>query len=106
MTHTLVNYADVEAVGDGMHFMRDELDCERLGFTVVDVDGGWTGKRHDHADSAHEEVYYLAAGAANVEVDGEPVDLAPGDALRVSPPATRQVQAGDEGATLLIVGAP
>lgn len=50
VTHTEVAYTDVEPVGEGMHFLRDALDCEP----------GWTGKEHDHDDD-REVVYLLIA---------------------------------------------
>ena len=104
--YTLANYADVEPVGGGLHFLRDALDCEGLGVSVVDADGGWEGKPHDHSESGHEEVYVLVEGSAAVTVDGETLSLDPGDAVRVAPDERRQVTAGDDGAFLVVAGAP
>lgn len=106
MAHTKVNYEDVEPVGEGMHFLRETLGCNKLGVTVLDCEPGWTGKEHDHADEAHEEVYVLVEGEATVEVDGESVPMEPGDALRVSSDATRQIQNGDAESTFVLAGAP
>lgn len=106
MAHTKVNSGDVDPVGEAMHFLRDPLDAEHLGLTVVEADPGWTGKEHDHADEGHEEIYYLVDGAATVTIDGEDVDMEPGDAVRVSPDATRQIRNGDEESTLVLAGAP
>lgn len=96
MSYTRVNYESVDAVGEGMHFLRDALDLDTLGITVVDVDAGWEGKPHDHAAEGHEEVYLLLDGAGTIEVDGESVDLTSGDAVRVDPQATRQVRADQD----------
>lgn len=106
--YTATNYADVEPVADGLHFMRDALDCGPLGVSVVDVEAGWQGKAHDHAEDAHEEVYVLVEGSATVALgdDEETVTLEPGDAVRVGPRTRRQVTAGDEGALLVVAGAP
>ena len=106
--HTLVNHADVEPVGGGLHFLRDALDCEGLGVSVIDVDAGWEGKPHDHSGSDHEEVYVLVEGSATVTVgDGEEtLSLESGDAVRVAPDERRQVTAGDDGAFLVVAGAP
>lgn len=106
MSYSTVNYRDVDPVGDGLHFLREPLDCEALGVTVVDCPSGWTGKAHDHADGGHEEVYLLVEGEATIEVDGEAVPMAPGDAVRVAPAARRQLQNGDTESTLVIAGAP
>lgn len=106
MGHTLVNYREVEPVAGGLHFLRDPLGCEQLGLSVREMDPGELGKEHDHADDGHEEVYLLLEGAATVAVDGEPVELGPGDALRVAPASTRQLRNGDVESRLVIVGAP
>ena len=106
MTHSTVNSDDVEPAGEAMRFLRDPLDAEKLGLTVVEADPGWTGKEHDHADEGHEEIYYLVDGAATVTIDGEAVELEPGDAVRVSPDATRRIENGDTESTLVLAGAP
>lgn len=106
MAYTKTNYADVEPVADAMHFLRDPLECDHLGLTVVDCEPGWTGKAHDHADAGHEEVYLLVDGAATVTVEGEAVSMEPGDAVRIPPEDTRQIENGDAESTLVLVGAP
>lgn len=103
MSYSRVNYEEVEVVGEGMHFLRDPLELETFGITVVDVDAGWQGKPHDHADAGHEEVYLLLEGAGAIEVDGEEVTLSPGDAVRVDPESTRQVRA-DEDSLFVFAG--
>lgn len=105
-THTAVDYRETDAVGGGLHFLRDDLGCERLGFSVLEADPGWTGKPHDHADDDHEEVYFLVEGAAEIEIEGETRSLEPGDAVRVAPEAQRQLRNGDAESTLVIAGAP
>ena len=106
MTHTLVDYRDVEPAGDALYFLRDALDCEQLGFSVFELSPGDAGKEHDHGHDGQEEVYYLVEGGVTMVVDGETVEMAPGDALRVDPEHTRQIRNGDEGSLLVIAGAP
>jgi len=106
MTHSSVNVADVEPVADAMRFLRDPLDCEQLGLTVVEPPSGWTGKPHDHADSGHEEVYLVVDGAATLTVDGNAISLTDGDAVRVAPAAERQLRNRDDDSTIVIAGAP
>lgn len=50
-----------------------------------------------HAHKDNEEIYLVLSGSGRIELDGESVDLAAGDALRVAPPVRRQVFAGEEG---------
>ena len=106
MSYTKVNYLEADPVSGGMHALRDELDTENLGLTVLDADPGWEGKTHDHADEGHEEVYLLVHGAATLSVDGESVVLDPGDAVRVPPESTRQIRNGDTESKFVIVDAP
>lgn len=106
MVYTKANYRDVQPVADAMHFLRDPLDCEKLGVTVLECEPDWAGKEHDHADENHEEVYVLLEGEATVTIEGDPVDLTPGDALRIAPDATRQIRNGATESSLLLVGAP
>jgi mannose-6-phosphate isomerase-like protein (cupin superfamily) len=106
MTHTTVNYEEVDAVADAMHFLREPLECERLGLTVAECPPGWDGKPHDHAGEGEEEVYLLLSGEATITVEGEDVSLSPGDALRVDPGADRQIHNGDAESRFVIAGAP
>jgi len=105
MPHTKVDSRDVEPIAEGMRFLRDPLDCEKLGVTVLDADPGWTGKEHDHADDGQEEVYVLLEGSATVTVEGEEVDMDAGEALRIPAEATRQIHNGDAESRFVLVGA-
>lgn len=105
MAYTKENYEDVEPLAPGMYFLRNDLDCENLGVTVLDVGAGWNGKTHDHADDRQEEVYLLLDGSGTLNVEGEEIPLEPGDAVRVEPDATRQLSFAEKS-TMVIVGAP
>lgn len=94
--YTKVDYADVEAKASGMYFLRETLDTENLGFSVVEVDKGWSGKEHDHSHDGQEEVYHLVEGRATVTLDGESVRMADGDCLRIAPETTRQLHADSD----------
>jgi quercetin dioxygenase-like cupin family protein len=106
MAYTHVNYHDVETDNEAMHFLRDPLDCDQLGATVIECEPGWTGMEHDHGDEGHEEVYLLLEGNATVTVAGDDISMGPGDALRIAPDATRQIQNGDTESTFVLAGAP
>lgn len=104
MSYTSVNYRETD--GETMHFLREPLECEELGITVVDCDPDWHGKPHDHVEEGQEEVYFLIEGEASVVVDGDEVSMQAGDAIRVSPDATREIQNGAEPSRFVIAGAP
>jgi hypothetical protein len=51
-------------------------------------------------------VYVLLSGGARVKLDDDIVDPAPFDALRIAPGVMRCVEAGPDGAELILFGAP
>lgn len=104
MSYTSVTYEDVESKG-GLYFLRDELACENLGISVIDVQDGREGPPHDHADGEQEEVYLLTDGAGTLTVAGEEISLRSGDAVRVDPDVTRQLTLEGDS-QMVIVGAP
>ncbi|MCU4741988.1 cupin domain-containing protein [Halobacteria archaeon AArc-m2/3/4] len=106
MSYTKVNADDVEPVSDGLKFLRESLECDQLGLSVLDCEPGWEGMEHDHADDGEEEVYYLVEGSATVIVEGEEISMEPRDALRIAPDATRQIQNGETETTFVLAGAP
>ncbi|MBV0922952.1 cupin domain-containing protein [Halomicroarcula limicola] len=106
MSYTKQHYADTEAVGGGLHLLRDELNCENVGVSVLDCEPGWSGKPHDHSDDGQEEVYVLVDGEATVTVDGDDVAMSAGDALRIEPDAKREIRNGETESQFVLVGAP
>ena len=106
MTYTKVNYRDADPVSDGLYFLRDPLDTDQLGVSVLDCDPDWSGMEHDHAEEGHEEVYLLLDGEATVTIEGEAVELSAGDAVRIPPEATRQIENGPVESRFVLVGAP
>lgn len=106
MSYDSVTATDVEPRAPGMHFLRDALDCENLGVTLVEADDGWEGMEHDHAEDGQEEVYLLVDGAATLTVEGDTLDLDPGDAVRVDGGATRSLTFEADDSRMVIAGAP
>ena len=106
MAYTKANYTDVDPVAESMYFLREELDCESLGITVLECEPGWNGKEHDHAEEGQEEVYLLLDGEAIITVEDEPVEMETGDALRIAPDATRRIENGEGASRIVLVGAP
>ncbi|MFB6253911.1 MAG: cupin domain-containing protein [Halobacteriaceae archaeon] len=106
MSYETVSYHDVDPVAGGMYFLRDALDTNTVGLTVLECEPGWTGKEHDHADSEHEEIYYVEKGSVTIQVEGEAVELESGEAIRLDPETTRQIKNHDTESKLILVGAP
>jgi mannose-6-phosphate isomerase-like protein (cupin superfamily) len=99
------NYETVEPAAPEMYRLRDALNCENLGITVMTPFAGWEGKPHDHAGDGQEEVYLLIEGAGAITVDGEKVALDPGDAVRVDADSHRELSFAEQS-TMVVVGAP
>jgi mannose-6-phosphate isomerase-like protein (cupin superfamily) len=59
-----------------------------------------------HTHKQQEEVYVLVSGSARVKLEDEVIELAPWDALRIAKDTARNVEAGPEGAELILFGAP
>lgn len=106
MSYTTVNYRDVDPVSEGLYFLRDPLGCEQLGLTVLECDPGWSGKEHTHVDRDHEEVYLLLEGRATVTIEGDAVEMESGDAVRILPETSRQIENGDTESRFVLAGAP
>lgn len=104
MSYEHVDYTDVEPLAPGMHFLRDALNCEKLGITIIEADEGWTGKEHDHADEGQEEVYLLLSGSATLTVEGEPLTLSACDAVRVDPADSRQLVFEEDDSRMVVTG--
>jgi quercetin dioxygenase-like cupin family protein len=63
------------------------------------------GHAHDEVRSGQEELYVPLRGTGRLVIDDETVELAPGRYVLVGPGAQRQVIAGPEGLSYLVVGA-
>ncbi|MGO8685154.1 MAG: hypothetical protein ACLQUT_11330 [Thermoleophilia bacterium] len=63
------------------------------------------GHEHDELKSGQEEMYVALRGSGLLRVDGEAVELMPGRYVLVSPESLRQVVAGPEGLSYLVIGA-
>src|SRR3954469_1937970 len=81
------------------------LGAQALKLNQFDSQPGQEGFEHDERESGQEEVYTALRGAGFLRVEGEEGPLAPGRYVLVPPEARRQVVAGPEGLSYLVVGA-
>ena len=105
MGYTHLNHEDVDPVAGELRFLREPLDCAKLGFSTRRLAPGEEGKEHAH-DDGQEEVYFVVEGGLTATVDGDTLELGAGDALRVAPETTRQLVNGDEESFIVIASAP
>lgn len=111
MGYDTASKTDVESVVPeefgGMWFLKDELDSEHVGITILELEPEGKGKEHDHAEDGQEEIYYVTEGEVDVELDDEVVTLTEDQVMRLDPEQTRQiVNRGDKRAKLVLAGGP
>lgn len=115
MSYDTASKTDVESVvpeeWGGMWFLKEALETDHIGFSVLELEPGGKGKEHDETGTGQEEIYYVVEGEIEVELrrdDGdETVSLEAEEAIRLDPDERRQIfNRGDERATMVLVGAP
>ena len=99
------NTYDLENLPKWLTFLRDDISLTSLGMGFVRLPIG-KGYTFLHKHEAQEEIYIVLNGKGLIYLDGELVDLTPGDVVRVNPEVYRALKADDESELIcLIVGA-
>ncbi len=96
---------DVSTIDGRRKLVAAGLEAAAIRMNQFDNEPNQAGKEHDERESGQEEIYSALKGAGVIVVDGEEVPLEPGRYVLVEPGSTRQVVAGPEGLSYLIVGA-
>ncbi|MGI8427720.1 MAG: cupin domain-containing protein [Solirubrobacteraceae bacterium] len=84
-------------------FPRADLGAEQTGVNYLIIKPG-RREAFAHRHREAEEIYVVLTGSGRVKLDDELVDLAPYDAVRVSPGVTRSFEAGRDGLAVLVFG--
>jgi uncharacterized cupin superfamily protein len=84
-------------------FARADLGAEQTGMNYLIVKPGQR-EAFAHRHRTAEEIYVVLAGSGAVKLDDELVQLAPLDAVRVSPGVARAFEAGPQGLEVLVFG--
>jgi uncharacterized cupin superfamily protein len=107
MAYVVVDEKDVEpGYGGAFQQIRRRLGVLAFGINQVDLPPGVAGREHNHAESGQEEVYLVLSGGGIMRVDGDEVPLEPGRYVFVAAARTRQLIAGPDGLSWVVVGAP
>ena len=110
-THLNLKEAEDQApqfgLEDNLEFRmaRVPLGLENSGISYLRVAPGFRlpfGHKHKN----QEEIYVLVDGGARMKIEDEIRELQRWDAVRVHKDTMRSMEAGDQGAEFLIVGAP
>lgn len=106
--YTRVNLDDLSR----MEVDRTDPDVKPVGYELRPsamrpnywvYEAGESNNRHKQREQ--EELYYVVSGEGTMEIDGEVIDLTPGDVVVVKPDAWRQVTA-ESRLELFVIGAP
>ena len=84
-------------------FPARDLGAEQTGMNYLIVKPGQR-EAFAHRHRTAEEIYVVLAGSGGVKLDDELVELAPLDAVRVSPGVARAFEAGPDGLEVLVFG--
>jgi uncharacterized cupin superfamily protein len=106
--YTVKRFDEMESIFGGFFIRaRASLGVTSFGMQVINFPPNFSEgyPNHDHADSGQEEVYVVLQGAADFDIEGESVHLAPGSALRVGASTKRRIATGEQGAQILALGA-
>ena len=102
MTHA---FSSLDELGEGAGFrkVRAALGVTAFGVNAVVYPPHFDGFRHYH--DLQDELYFVHAGTARVEVDGEERLLGPGALFHCESTTPRRVSnGGDDDLVLLVVG--
>jgi uncharacterized cupin superfamily protein len=107
MGYSVVNIEQIEPGGPGgaVRFLRRELGCKAFGINWFELPPRAYGHEHDEIDSGQEEVNVVVRGSGFYRIEGEEVPFEAGSVFRFDPETTRQLVAGDDGVTMIAVGA-
>lgn len=84
---------------------RAELGVTSFGLQVMDLPANLTFyPEHDHAESGQEEVYVIASGSGEIELDGVRHPLDPDVMIRVGPNVRRKLWPGEDGMRVIGLG--
>ncbi len=102
MTHRFSSLAEL-GEGPGFRKIRQPLGVTAFGVNAIVYPPGVEGFLHFH--DVQDELYFVHAGTARFEVDGESREVGPGGLCHVSSTTPRKVSnAGADDLVLLVVG--
>lgn len=93
----MANFNKVSVAQDARTELHDKLSLTGAEVSVNNLPAG-ACVPFVHAHKHNEEIYVILAGKGRVVIDGETVELAAGDWIRISPAAKRQFFASEDTA--------
>ena len=91
------NFSKISVAQDARIELHDKLSLTGAEISVNNLPAG-AGVPFVHSHKQNEEIYVVLSGRGKAIIDGEAVELAAGDWVRISPAAKRQFSAADDSA--------
>ena len=97
----MANFSKISVAQDARTELHDKLSLTGAEISINHLPaGGSVPFIHSHKNN--EEIYAVLAGKGKVVIDGEDVELAAGDWIRISPAGKRQFFAAEDSAISFI----
>ncbi len=93
----MANFSKVSVASDARIELHDQLSLTGAEVSINNLPAG-AGVPFVHSHKKNEEIYAILAGKGRAVIDGETIELAAGDWIRVSPAAKRQFFASEDSA--------
>lgn len=91
------NFSKISVAQDARTELHDKLSLTGAEISINNLPAG-AGVPFVHSHKQNEEIYVVFSGRGKAVIDGETVELAAGDWVRISPAAKRQFSAADDSA--------
>ena len=101
----MYRFVDAESFEGRRKQIARELGADAIKLNRFDSEPNQEGFAHDERESGQEEIYIPVAGSGVIRIGDEELPLEPGRFVLVSPEEKRQVVAGPEGLSYVVVGA-
>ena len=99
----MANFNKISVAKDARTELHDKLGLTGAEISINNLPAG-AGVPFVHYHKKNEEIYFVISGKGQAIIDGETVELAAGDWLRVAPKARRQFSAAaDEGISFICI---
>ena len=93
----MANFNKVSVASDARTELHDKLSLAGAEISINNLPAG-AGVPFVHSHKNNEEIYAILTGKGKAVIDGETVELAAGDWIRISPAAKRQFFASEDTA--------
>jgi len=99
----MANFNKFSVASDARTELHDKLNLTGAEISVNNLPAG-VGVPFVHYHKKNEEIYFVTAGKGTAVIDGQTVELAAGDWLRIAPAARRQFSAAtNEGISFICI---